>query len=166
MKYAVVFSSRTGNTARLAGAIRDALPEDDCLWFGSPDQRAAGAELIFTGFWTDKGTCDEETAAFLPTLAGKRTALFGTAGFGGEPSYFDAILGRVREKLPTGVEYAGGWMCQGKMPQAVRDRYAAMPDSPKKEILLQNFDQVGGHPDAADLAGAAAGAAAILAQAC
>ena len=32
MSYAIVYSSRTGNTALLAQAIRDALPQEECLY--------------------------------------------------------------------------------------------------------------------------------------
>ncbi len=163
MKYAVVYSSRSGNTALAARAVLDALPLDGLVYYGPPDPAALDADLIFAGFWTDKGTCDGATAAFLPTLAGKRVALFGTAGFGGTPSYFDAILDRVKALLPADAAALDGWMCQGKMPQTVRDRYAALPDSPQKESMLQNFDRALLHPGAADLASAAAWAAEIMA---
>ena len=37
MSYAIVYSSRTGNTELLARAIQSALPAEDCLYFGGPD---------------------------------------------------------------------------------------------------------------------------------
>ena len=46
----------------------------------------------------------------------------------------------------------GTYMCQGKMPQAVRTRYEQMPESPRRAMMLANFDQAVSHPDAADLA--------------
>ena len=36
MSYAIVYSSRTGNTAMLAQAVREALPQEDCRYFGAP----------------------------------------------------------------------------------------------------------------------------------
>ena len=60
MSYAIVFSSRTGNTALLAQTIRDTLP-GDCLYFGTPDPKALEAETVYVGFWTDKGSCDDRT---------------------------------------------------------------------------------------------------------
>ena len=51
MSYAIVFSSRTGNTALLAQTIRDTLP-GDCLYFGTPDSKALEAETVYVGFWT------------------------------------------------------------------------------------------------------------------
>ena len=78
--------------------------------------------------------------------------LFGTAGFGGAAAYFDQILGRVKEKLGPAVQVVGTYMCQGKMPPAVRRRYEAMEDSPRRTAMLENFDRAVSHPDEQDLA--------------
>lgn len=152
MSYAIVFSSRTGNTALLAQAIREALPQEECFYFGAPDSGALAADTLYVGFWTDKGTCDASIAAFLKELTNQRVFLFGTAGFGGAPAYFQQILGRVRENLVAEVQVTGTYMCQGKMPQAVRDRYEAMEDSPRRTLMLENFDRALSHPDEEDLA--------------
>lgn len=151
MKYAIVYSSKTGNTAQLAQTIRESLPEESCLYWGEPDAQALQAGLIYVGFWTDKGTCDEKTAAFLRTLTEQKVFLFGTAGFGGETAYFENILKAAKENLAPGVEVVGQYMCQGKMPQGVRRRYEAMEDSPRRQMMLDNFDRALSHPDAADL---------------
>ena len=152
MSYAIVYSSPTGNTAMLAQAIREALPPAACCYFGGPDDQALSAERIYVGFWTDKGTCDEETARFLERLTDQQVFLFGTAGFGGAAAYFDQILGRVKEKLGPGAQVVGTYMCQGKMPPAVRRRYEAMEDSPRRTAMLENFDKAVSHPDEQDLA--------------
>ncbi len=153
MHYAIVYSSRTGNTAQLADTIHKTLPAGDCLYYGAPDQKALEADVLYVGFWTDKGTCDETIAAFLQSLTTQKVFLFGTAGFGGDADYFEKILDRVRENLAPGVELVGTYVCQGKMPQAVRQRYEAMEDSPRRTAMLSNFDQALGHPDAKDLEG-------------
>ena len=152
MSYAIVYSSPTGNTAMLAQTIREALPQAECCYFGEPDDQALSAKRIYVGFWTDKGTCDEQTARFLERLTDQQVFLFGTAGFGGAAAYFDQILGRVKEKLGPEVRVIGTYMCQGKMPPAVRRRYEAMEDSPRRTAMLENFDKAVSHPDAQDLA--------------
>lgn len=152
MSYAIVYSSRTGNTTMLAQAVREALPQEDCRYFGAPAPQALAADTVYVGFWTDKGTCDEPTARFLQSLTDQKVFLFGTAGFGGAPAYFQQILDRVKANLAPGVQVTGTYMCQGKMPQAVRDRYAAMEESPRRTAMLENFDQALSHPDQEDLA--------------
>lgn len=151
MSYSIVYSSRTGNTALLAQTIRDTLPASDCVYFGAPDAKALAADTIYAGFWTDKGTCDEQIAQFLQNLNGQKVFLFGTAGFGGAPAYFEQILNRVRENLPETTELIGSYMCQGKMPAAVRARYEAMEDNPRRAAMIENFDRALSHPDAQDL---------------
>ena len=49
----------------------------------------------------------------------------------------------------------GEYMCQGRMPQSVRERYLKMKDAPDHptnlDVLIQNFDCALSHPDANDL---------------
>ena len=152
MRYAVVYSSKTGNTKQLADVIYHSLPEGTCVYFGAPAQEALQAEVIFVGFWTDKGTCDDSIANFLQEINGQKVFLFGTAGFGGGQEYFEKILGNVTHNLISDSSLLGTYMCQGKMPMAVRHRYEAMPEGPQRQASLENFDRGQSHPDEADFA--------------
>ena len=84
MSYAIVFSSKTGNTALLAQTLQEQLPQADCCYFGAPDAAALAADTLYVGFWTDKGKADADTLDFLQQLHGKRVFLFGTAGLAGD----------------------------------------------------------------------------------
>ena len=109
-------------------------------------------ERKFLGTLSDDGGIFFQYAAeFLKTLTNQKVFLFGTAGFGGSSAYFEQILDRVQQNLGQEVEVVGRYMCQGKMPQAVRDRYASMEDSPRRTSMLENFDKALSHPDEQDL---------------
>ena len=151
MNHSIVYSSQTGNTELLAEAIRERLPRP--LYFGAPAARALDDGRIYAGFWTDRGSCDAASAEFLKTLTDQEVFLFGTAGFGGDPGYFEKILASVRENLAPGVKVIGCFMCQGKMPMAVRRRYESMPPQAAARVpmLLENFDRALSHPDRRDL---------------
>lgn len=155
MKYAIVYSSETGNTKMLAERLQDVLPKQDCLYCGMPNEIALTAERLYIGFWCDKGTCDAETKIYLKKVCGKEVYLFGTAGFGGEKAYFDKILKRVQENLNKDVRVVGTFMCQGKMPMSVRERYMGMLKVPEHasnvEMLIENFDIALSHPNKDDL---------------
>ena len=153
MTYSVVYSSRTGNTALLAQRLKEKLPESDLLYFGAPDICAQAAQTILVGFWTDRGSSDQATTDFLKTLHEKQVFLFGTAGFGGSDTYFTQILTRVKANLDSSNSLIGDYMCQGKMPFSVRQRYEAMQtQQPQKmQQLIQNFDEALSHPDQADI---------------
>ena len=155
MKYAIVYSSQTGNTKMLAETIRDVLPDEECIYFGGPDEAALKADRIYVGFWTDKGTCDEQSAAFLQKLTAQEVYLFGTAGFGGNQEYFDKVLRKAEKNISKDVKIVGHFMCQGKMPQSVRQRYEKMQNGrvriPGIQGLIENFDKALSHPDSKDL---------------
>ena len=150
MKYAIVYSSRTGNTELLAQRLRDSLPKEDCLYMGPPNEEALAAEKLYVGFWTDKGTCDESIAAFLRSITHQQVFLFGTAGFGGAPAYFEKILTAVKENISETATVTGSYMCQGKMPVSVRKRYESMEESAGRQAMLDNFDRALSHPDEQD----------------
>ena len=155
MSYAIVFSSKTGNTALLAQTLQEQLPQADCCYFGAPDAAALAADTLYVGFWTDKGNADESTLDFLMQLHSKNIFLFGTAGFGGSEEYFNKILKKVERSLDRSNTVFGRYMCQGKMPVSVRQRYEAMKAKPlhipNLDALIENFDKALSHPDAADL---------------
>lgn len=84
-------------------------------------------------------------------MKNKKIFLFGTAGFGGEPSYFERILHKVKENIDNTNVVVGSYMCQGKMPISVRKRYEALllnnPEDTKYKLLIANYDQALSHPD-------------------
>ena len=88
-------------------------------------------------------------------MRGKQVFLFGTAGFGGDAAYFDKVLSSVKKHLDRSNTLIGSYMCQGKMPQSVRDRYVKMKASPvpvpNVDMLIENFDRAATHPDTQDL---------------
>lgn len=97
--YSIIFSSPTGNTRLLADAIRDALPEENCNYFGVSENADTQSDILFIGFWTDKGIADKATLDLLEKLKNKRIFLFGTAGFGGDEEYFKEILANTKRAL-------------------------------------------------------------------
>ena len=153
MKQIILYDSATGNTEYLAKALSHALPNVPCGPVGSLD--CSKAELVYLGFWTDKGTADQACLELLGRLRNKKIFLFGTAGFGGSEAYYQKILANVRTAIDASNTVVGEYMCQGRMPQVVRDRYVKMkemPDAkPNLDALIENFDQALSHPDQEDL---------------
>ena len=196
--YSIVFSSRTGNTAELAEAVREALPEGTCEYFGDVNGAVGGgfdsdgnrdhsecsiangnnksgfdgsdssygdgscansaipaSETLFVGFWTNQGVADRETQQLLGQLRNRKIFLYGTAGFGGSEAYFQAILDKTKAFIDDSNTVIGTYMCQGKMPLSVRERYVKMKEQPDHmpniDAMIENFDKALSHPDANDL---------------
>lgn len=180
MNIAVITNSKSGNTAQLAQALREAfaasgetivcdieLPDaPDVAQLEDVASQSLAADAVCVGFWCDKGSCTEGVAKLLERMDGKRVFLFGTCGFGGSQEYFDQILERVKGHLPQTAELAGAFMCQGRMGPGVRARYEAMlaknPTDARAQALIDNFNLALAHPDAEDLKAAASLAARAL----
>lgn len=124
--------------------------------------QASEADVVFVGFWCDKGSCSPAVQHFLQGLVGKRVFLFGTCGFGESDEYFEQILDRVRAYLPADAQYIGGAMCQGKMGMGVKRRYEGMlekdPENAQARMLIDNWNKAQSHPNKDDVSRIAAAA--------
>ena len=167
MQYAILYNSASGNTQLVAEALERALTNEGAevalakIAHGGAAEalvasNAATADAVLVGFWCDKGSCTQDVTEVLAQLGGRRVFLFGTAGFGGAPEYFERILAGVREKLPEDAEYLGGAMCQGKMGAGIRHRYEGMladnPGDKRIQAMIDNFDVALEHPNDEDFA--------------
>lgn len=155
MRYSVVISSNTGNTNKLGERIREIMKNHECVYFGDESINLSNEDVIFVGFWTDKGTCTKKLGEFLNSVENKQIFLFGTAGFGGSEEYFEQILNRVKENIKPSNTIIGSYMCQGKMPIGVKIRYEKIlsensNDENAKELLV-NFEKALSHPSESDL---------------
>ena len=137
MKYAIVYSSMTGNTAALADKLHDMLPKDNCVYFGDTNHfsQDLGADLIIVGFWTDKESCDDKTHIFLTSLHNTHIVLFGTAGYV-DPESKKTILKNDESNIPVNNTVLDGFVCQGKMKPEVKDKFAAfLAKEPENETM-------------------------------
>lgn len=173
---AIVWASRGGNTEKVGEALARELSESGVVpVYAGPvpiegsDEEATvlTADTVLAGSWTDKGDCDASLATLLEKLAGKSVFLFGTAGFGGDPAYFERILGNFARHLPADAGLKGGAMCQGRMASGVRVRYESMlaqnPEDARARAMIENFDAALAHPSEEDIARIVSSARAALA---
>lgn len=155
MQYEVLFVSQTGNTEKLATAIYEAIPNGDKEIQRLSRQTPLDlAETYFIGFWTNRGTCSFEVLDYISELHGKNIALFGTCGMGNDPAYFERIEKQVSAFIPDDNLYLGTFLCQGKMPICVRNKYQELLEHGDNDALarrmLHNFDTALLHPNEED----------------
>ena len=154
-----VENGQSANAAALA-------PAESTLSASALATQASEADVVFVGFWCDKGSCSPAVQYFLQGLVGKRVFLFGTCGFGESDEYFAQILDRVRAYLPADAQYIGGAMCQGKMGMGVKRRYEGMlekdPKNAQARMLIDNWNKAQSHPNEDDVSRIAAAAKGAL----
>ena len=46
-RYSILYSSKTGNTKKLAEKIREVLPEENCDYFGTEGAKALPSDILY-----------------------------------------------------------------------------------------------------------------------
>lgn len=154
MQAMVVYSSKTGNTQKIATAIFAAIPGESKDMQRVEEYKGKDADIFLVGFRTDQGNCDTKIANLLSGLHGKKVAIFGTCKAARDDAYYERIIREVKSWIPADNDYLGAFLCQGKMPMQVRRRYemmaAAGADGPHIQAMIRNFDEALLHPDKKD----------------
>ena len=61
----------------------------------------------------------------------------------------------MKQSIDSSNTVIGEYMCQGKMPMAVRERYVKLKEQPEYpanlDVLIENFDRALSHPNKDDL---------------
>ena len=131
------------------------MPQENCDYFGTSEIEEPVSEMLYIGFWTDQGNADKSALELLQRIKNKKVFLFGTAGFGENEAYFQKVLNNVKSSMDESNQVVGEYMCQGKMPMSVRQRYENMKKQPlhlpNLNAMIENFDKALSHPDADDL---------------
>ena len=154
MDYLVVYSSKTGNTEKVAMEIFECLPGKSKDIQRVEEYTGEDADLYFVGFWNNKGTCSKEIMDLLGSLHKKQIALFGTCGMGNDPDYYCRVAKQVEAFLPDDSKCIGYFICPGKMPPQVLSGYRklqAAADGPKIRSMIRNYEEAMLHPDHEDL---------------
>lgn len=164
MKVLVVYSSLTGNTKMIAESIAEAIPNSELYAVEDAPPAAAGYDIIFPGFWVDKGHADDKMLAYMETIKGKKAAPFFTLGAWPDSEHADHVFEDTQKRL-EGNEILGHYRCQGKVDPKLLERMAQMTDNPhamtpEREARIKEAAK---HPDANDCAKAKTFAQEIMA---
>ncbi|WP_295996716.1 flavodoxin family protein [uncultured Veillonella sp.] len=148
MKSIVIYSSLTGNTKQVAEAITCALPEGTpCVSMSELPSDIVAYDLVFAGFWVDKGTANKEARDILGTLHNPHIALFATAGVPPQMEHAKQSLVNAAACLPEGVVPVDTFICQGKVdPKVIEMMYKLFP---KGHSHGQSADRDARHKQAA-----------------
>ena len=165
MDYLVVYTSKTGNTQKVAVKIFEALPGKSKDIVSLEELGGEEADTYFVGFWNNRGICTTEVIDFLSGLHGKRVALFGTCGLSGNKEYFKQVEKQVSVFIPDDNEYLGCFLCGGKVAPRVLEKYRQMQavcDTPQIRNLIAAYEDAMLHPDEQDFQNACEFAEGVL----
>lgn len=150
MKSLIIYSSKSGNTRKLADAVQSFLPgETICK---SVDEKPAtdGFDLVCVGFWFQSGKADSNTAELLQELDSQAPLfLFATHGAAVDSDHARSGM-KQAEELAAPCRVIGTFSCQGEVSPGLLAKVESMDPPPP---WIKDAPNAAGHPDDEDLRG-------------
>lgn len=157
MKSAVVYSTLTGNTKKVAEAVLKSMPEGCEIYNVNEAPDPAAYDFIALGFWVDKGMPDEKSKAYMARIAGKKAFTFFTLGAKPASAHAYRCAYLAKTFYGKGTEEVGLYFCQGAVDPKLIEMMRKMPAGPHSATPENEarWAAAAKHPDEADLAAAA-----------
>ncbi|SDZ77597.1 Flavodoxin [Desulfuromusa kysingii] len=166
MKVSIIVSSKTGNTRKIAEAIYKELPDAE-LYNVENAPEPTEYDLIFMGFWVDKGTADAKAKEYMQTIKSTHIALFGTLGADPDSQHAQDSLKKAAMLVPD-CQIIDHFLCQGAIDPALIKWMCELPDNhphaPNAE-RRKRWQDASTHPDMSDCHNASNWAVATLEKA-
>lgn len=156
-KWAVIYSSVTGNTKMVAEAIAGAAEHADIFRVQEAPADLSDYDIVAIGYWLRLGQPDPMTLAYLSQVENARVVFFQTHGAEVNSEHAITSFARAGYNLGKGCEILGTFGCQGKInPMLLEKRKKAPADDPHGGTAArERWERAASHPDDADLAAAA-----------
>lgn len=154
IKYAVLFQSNSGNTAKLAKVIYDSIySEKKILADLRKVDQIPLAEIYFIGFPVYNQSCSLHVMECLNAIKCTKLSIFGTCGLYPTEKYLNQIEKTVVAWLDDSVEYLGMYMCQGKTTEVQKKVFLGnqIEGSEATELMQRMLNEGDSHPDEYDL---------------
>lgn len=153
MKMLIAYSSRTGNTKKIAKALYDAAPEGTVLANIDEHPNPNEFDFIFAGYWVDRGAPDAKAQAFLRTITKKKVVLFQTLGANPTSDHAYTVFANAGTYLSEGNQVVGLFASQGAIDPALVEMMKKLPtgnahNSPQMEVTVK---EAALHPNEEDL---------------
>ena len=116
MKGIIIYSSKTGNTKRMAKKIHEALKDkyqmeiEDII--DSPD--VEDYDFVLLGGWIDRGTLEGKALKYLNQIKNKNIGLFATLGAMPDSEHGKKVICNLKDLLKD-RESLGQYICPGQV---------------------------------------------------
>ena len=157
-KWAVIYSSVTGNTRQIAEAIAGQAGDADLFRVQDAPHDLSGYEVVAVGYWLRLGRPDPMSLKYLAGVKNATVLFFQTHGALPDSEHAITSFARAGYALGEGCEILGTFGCQGKInPALLERRKQSGPDDPHGgPESIERWKKAASHPDAKDIAEAKA----------
>ncbi|MEG0388858.1 MAG: flavodoxin family protein [Niameybacter sp.] len=155
MKILITYSSKTGNTKRLAEGIYNNIQLSDVTLLPIHEvEEVESYESILVGYWVDKGGPNEEAAKFMEGIKGKKVGLFATLGAYPDSQHgWDSLL-KGEALVKEENEVVGKYICQGAVDEKLIEVFRKFaPGNPHAitEAKLKRYGIAKQHPNKVEM---------------
>lgn len=147
MKALVTYSSKSGNTKKLADALYGALQCEKDLLSLEDNPDPSGYDFVAVGFWLQGGQPDPATQEFLPKIGEKEVFLFATHGAATDSDHAKNGL-NMAKKLAAPARICAVFNCPGQVSEAILEKAGKKDPQP---VWLADAPAAKGHPDKEDI---------------
>lgn len=153
MKILITYSSKTGNTEKIAQAIHKGIPTADLL----PISEIVNLDydLIFIGGWIDRATFDQTALTLAKQIFDKNVAYFFTLGAYPHSEHAKDCIKNIETLLKNNNNnILGGYFCQGAIDPKLISWLSTLPSDHKmspNEERKKRWEDAKSHPDQLDL---------------
>lgn len=147
MKTLIVFSSKTGNTQKLAEAVNNRICGEKTICSVGEAPDPAGFDLVVLGFWLMAGKPDPKSSEFLGKVGNTRLFLMATHGAAADSAHALKAMEHARS-IAASAQIAGTFNCQGEVSPAFLEKAAQKDPQPP---WIGDAPAAAGHPDNADI---------------
>lgn len=133
MKTTIIYSSKTGNTKKIADQIKRSIANFEAVDMYPVEEVLENKSLVelseklAIGYWNDKGTADGKILELSKIVENKTLILFGTQGAYPESEHGLKCIENVNG-LFTGNNILGHFLCQGKIDENLTKMFENLPE--------------------------------------
>ncbi len=147
IKVLVVYSSKTGNTKKLAEALFSAVQFEKTISPLSDNPDPTEYDFVAVGFWLQDGEPDLATQEFLPKIGSKEVLLFTTHTAANNSDHAKDALKKAKE-LAAPARICAVYSCPGEASEEILAQAGKEDPQPS---WLADAAAAKGHPDEDDI---------------
>ncbi|MBR2179826.1 MAG: flavodoxin [Selenomonadaceae bacterium] len=151
-KWAVIYSSVTGNTKLIAERIAEVSGDADLFDVKDVPSDLSNYEVVAVGYWLKRGGPDPLTAELLPKIQNVNVVLFETHGTEPRSEHAITAFARAAYLIGKGCRILGTFSCQGKVNPAMIEQRLKIAKSDDPHLgSIERWKRAATHPDESDL---------------